>query len=255
MTRQDLEVKYREKAKRLGIEEGLWGKERANKLRLTQNHAVYAGMVEAMDEAVGTVLAKLQELGLDNKTIVIFFSDNGGLSTSEGHPTSNLPLRAGKGWLYEGGIREPMIVRWPGTTTPASICHEPVVSTDFYPTMLEMAGIKLKPKQHMDGVSLVPLLEGGKMDRRIIYWHYPHYSNQGSAPGAAIRDGQWKLIKWFEDNALELYNLEADIGETNNLADRHPDTVKQLHEKLQAWQIQVDAKLPTRITEQHAGQT
>lgn len=245
MTREDLKKKYAEKAKRMGIEKTVWKKQGERKVRQTQNHAVYGGMVEAMDMAVGKVLAKLKELALDDNTAVIFFSDNGGLSTAEGTPTSNLPLRCGKGWLYEGGIREPMIVKWPGVTKPASICHEPVISTDFYPTMLEMASLDPIPKQHLDGLSIVPLLKGQKMDRGAIYWHYPHYGNQGSSPGAAVREGKWKLIEWFTDNKLELYNLKKDIGETKNIAGIHPKIVQILHKKLKNWQKQVDAKMPT----------
>jgi len=174
-------------------------------------------------------------------------SDNGGLSTSEGHPTSNLPLRAGKGWIYEGGIREPMLIKWPGVTKPGSLCSEPVISTDFYPTMLEMAGLDPRPKQHVDGVSLVPLLKGKKtLGRKAIYWHYPHYGNQGGAPASAVRNGNWKLIKWYEDNRLELYDLKEDIGEKNNLADKKPELADKLHKRLNEWLKKMDAKYPTR---------
>ncbi len=244
ISRKDLKKKYLKKAKDLGIEEGKWGVEGDRKVRLTQNHAVYGGMVEAMDMAVGKVLAKIKKLGLDNNTVVVFFSDNGGLSTSEGSPTSNLPLRGGKGWLYEGGIREPMIVKWPGVTKAGSVCDEPVISTDFYPTILEMSGIKSKPNQHVDGVSFVPLLKGHGMDRGAIYWHYPHYGNQGSSPGAAIREGRWKLIEWLEDGRLELYDLKNDIGEKNDLAKKRPGKAKQMHEMLKAWQKKMGAKMP-----------
>jgi arylsulfatase A-like enzyme len=202
-------------------------------------------MVDAMDQACGKVLDALKQLGLDDNTVVIFMSDNGGLSTSEGHPTSNLPLRAGKGWLYEGGIREPMMIKWPGVTKPGSICKVPVISTDFYPTMLEMAGLPPRPKQHIDGISLVPLLRDKRIDRGAIYWHYPHYGNQGGAPGSAIRQGNWKLIEWFEDGRLELYNLKRDIGEKINLTDKYPEIVKRLHNKLIAWRKEVDAKYPS----------
>ncbi len=133
-----------------------------------------------MDRGVGTVLNKLEELGLADNTIVIFMSDNGGLATSEGSPTSNVPLRGGKGWLYEGGIREPMIIRAPGTTTGGSTCDTPVISMDFYPTILELAGLPLRPRQHVDGRSLVPLLRGRPLDRGPLFWHYPHYGNQGA---------------------------------------------------------------------------
>jgi arylsulfatase A-like enzyme len=244
MSRKDLADKYTKKRQDLGLQPK-WGQEGSRQVRLVQEHAVYAGMVEAMDSAVGKVLGTLRTLGLDDNTVVIFMSDNGGLSTSEGHPTSNVPLRAGKGWLYEGGIREPMIVKWPGRASAGSVCGEPVVSTDFYPTLLELAGLPLKPKQHADGRSFVPLLKGQTMTRGPIFWHYPHYGNQGGSPGGAVRDGDWKLIECFESGRPELYNLRADIGETNNLAEQYPDKVKILHRKLKDFRDRTEAKMPT----------
>ena len=249
--RPDLIEKYKSKAERLGLvgrtafanEEQIWDTEEPREVRILQKHAVYAAMVEAMDSAVGKVLDKLKELGLDENTVVCFTSDNGGLSTSEGSPTSNLPLRGGKGWLYEGGIREPFIIRWPGVTKAGTTCDTPVVSTDFYPTLLEMAGLPAKPKQHLDGVSLVPLLkETGTLQRDAIYWHYPHYANQGSFPGAAVRVGDYKLVERFEDGQVHLYNLKEDIGERNDLAAKMPDRVDQLQTRLHAWYKEVDAK-------------
>jgi len=168
------------------------------------------------------------------------------LSTSEGHFTSNLPLRAGKGWLYEGGIREPMIIRWPGHTKPGSVCDVPVISTDFYPTMLDMAGLPARPKQHCDGMSITPLLGGdGKMPDRPLFWHYPHYGNQGGSPGGAVRLGDYKLIEFYEDNHVELYNLADDIGEKNDLAAKMPDKADQLRKLLHDWRKSVDAAMPT----------
>lgn len=208
-----------------------------------QNHAVYAAMVEAMDLAVGKVLDKVDELGLNDNTVVMFMSDNGGLSTSEGSPTSNLPLRGGKGWLYEGGIREPLLIRAPGVTKAGSTCNVPVISTDFYPTMLALAGKPALAKQHLDGVSLQPLLAGGeKLDRDAIYWHYPHYPNQGAFPGGAVRMGDWKLIERFEDGRVQLYNLADDIGERNDLAEAQADRVAAMRANLHQWYKQVDAK-------------
>ena len=184
-----------------------------------QNNTGYASMLKSMDKAVGVVLDKLEELNLNDQTIVIFTSDNGGLSTTQGTPTSNTPLKAGKGWLYEGGIREPWIIKWPHMVTPGSIQEAPVISNDFYPTILEMAGLDPKPDQHIDGVSLVPLLrQEGKLNRKALFWHYPHYSDQGGRPAGAIHMGNFKLIERYEDNSLELYNLKDDIGEKNNLA-------------------------------------
>lgn len=246
MARADLERKYEEKRQRLGLK-AAWGREGERDVRLVQEHAVYAAMVEAMDQAVGTVLAKLDELGLRQSTVVLFTSDNGGLSTSEGWPTSNVPLRAGKGWLYEGGIREPLIVRWPGTVKPGSVIDTPVSSPDFYPTLLEIARLEAKPGQVRDGVSVVSQLLGrAEQPNRSLFWHYPHYGNQGGAPGAAILHGDWKLIHWYEDDALELYNLAQDIGEATNLAAEHPDRVEQLSAELRDWQKRVSARFPTR---------
>jgi arylsulfatase A-like enzyme len=253
LAREDLRQKYLQKKKRLGLE-ARWGREGERKVRLVQEHAVYAGMVEAVDQAVAKVLAKLDELGLADNTIVIFTSDNGGLSTSEGHPTSNLPLRAGKGWLYEGGIREPLLVRWPGVVKPGTVIETPVVSPDFYPTLLAAAGLPPRPKQHLDGVNLVPLLKNGVApEPRSLYWHYPHYGNQGGAPGGAIRQGDWKLIEWFEGPTVELYNLADDVGEKHNLAADYPEKVKQLRAQLHAWQKETGAKFPAPNPKYKAG--
>ena len=244
MTTKDLGAKY--EAKQKNAPATAWGQEGERKVRLVQNHAVYAGMVEAMDTAVGIVLDRLDRLGLAGNTAVFFMSDNGGLSTSEGWPTANVPLRAGKGWLYEGGVREPMIVRAPGVTRPGSTCTEPVISTDFYPTMLELAGLPLRPNQHVDGTSFVSLLEGGKMTRGPIYWHYPHYGNQGGAPGGAVRDGDWKLIEWYEDGRVELYNLKEDLGEKKDLAAAMPEKACELQKMLADWRRSVGAQMPAR---------
>lgn len=251
IAREDLTKKYQQKAARLKLgdepqfaeeEQNLPGN-RPRKVRIVQSHAVYAAMVEATDLAVGKVLDKLDELGLAENTVVMFMSDNGGLSTSEGLPTANLPLRGGKGWLYEGGIREPFLIRAPGVTKPGSTCVAPVTSTDFYPTILQLAGLPLRPKLHVDGVSLLPLLKGGnKLEREAIYWHYPHYSNQGGMPGGAVRMGDWKLIERFEDGRVHLYNLADDIGERDDLADKSADRVAAMRAKLHAWYKEVDAR-------------
>lgn len=244
MAREDLRQKYEQKRERLGLQPA-WGREGERDVRLVQEHAVYAGMVEAMDLAVGKVLAKLDELGLTENTIVIFTSDNGGLSTSEGSPTSNLPWRAGKGWLYEGGIREPLLIRWPAVVKAGTVCETPVSSPDFFPTLLEATGTKPKPGPMLDGTSLMPLLRGTELPERALFWHYPHYGNQGGAPGAAIRRGNWKLIEWFEDSKLELFNVTADPSETKNLADAEPERVRQLRGELHAWQQDLGARFPT----------
>jgi arylsulfatase A-like enzyme len=246
MAREDLKAKYEEKARQVKHDGPDWGEEGDRKVHLVQDHAVYGGMVEAMDLAVGKVLDALDRLDLTRDTIVFFMSDNGGLTTSEGHPTCNLPLRAGKGWLYEGGIREPMIVRWPGVTQAGSTCGEPVISTDFYPTMLEMAGLPPKPQQHLDGQSMVSLLKrGDAQEGRAFFWHYPHYGNQGGSPGGAVRVGDDKLIEFYEDGRVELYNLRDDLGEQNDLVAKLPQKAAELRQMLHEWQKRVEARMPT----------
>ena len=249
--RDDLIAKYEAKRKRVlaaeerefGPEEQVWPANSERRVRLRQAHVTYAAMVEAMDEQIGRVLTTLDVLGIADRTAVILMSDNGGLSTSEGSPTSNLPLRGGKGWLYEGGIREPFLIRWPGVAEPASCCDVPVISTDFYPTILDMAGLPLKHSQHLDGVSLVPLLAGDtRLDREALFWHYPHYSNQGGFPGGAIRMGDWKLVERFEDGRVHLYDLALDIGEREDLAAQYPERVELMRSKLHTWYKEVDAK-------------
>jgi len=246
-SKKDLAAKYKAKAKNLPPVKGpRFVPEGERQARQVQDHPVYAGMVQSVDESVGRVMKKLEELGVADNTVVIFMSDNGGLSTSEGSPTSNIPLRAGKGWLYEGGIREPMIIKWPGVVKPGSVCNEPVTSTDFYPTMLEMAGLSLRPKQHRDGVSLVPLLrQTGKPRRKAIYWHYPHYGNQGGSPGGAVRAGDYKLIEFYEDKRVEMYNLKDDVGEKHDLSAEMPRKAAQLRKMLHDWQKAVDAQMPS----------
>jgi arylsulfatase A-like enzyme len=243
MARPDLERKYEEKRKRLGLTEK-WGREHERDVRLVQEHAVYAAMVEAMDLAVGKVLNKLDALNLTKDTLVVFTSDNGGLSTSEGWPTSNSPLRAGKGWLYEGGIREPFVVRWPSVLKADRVIATPVSSPDIYATLMDVTKTKTQPRQELDGQSLVPVLQGNGLAERSLYWHYPHYGNQGGAPGAAIRRGKYKLIEWFEDNQIELFNVVDDIGEQNDLSKSMPELVASLREDLHAWQKRVNAKFP-----------
>jgi arylsulfatase A-like enzyme len=248
-TTPELKAKYQEKAAAMETGAEKFGDEGDRKVRLVQDHPVYGGMVEAMDSAVGEVMDGLKEQGLWENTIIFFMSDNGGLSTSEGSPTSNLPLRAGKGWLYEGGIREPMLIRWPGVGPEGGACDIPVISTDFYPTILEMAGLDLHPAWHADGVSLCPLLRGEPdqtaLRDRPLYWHYPHYGNQGGSPSSAVRAGNFKLIEFFEDGRVELYNLARDIGEKTNLADARPRRTKRMLNRLRAWQQNIGARFPS----------
>ena len=247
--------KYRKKAECLGITQverfvdrsewkKVYGKGNFRE-RLVQDHAVYAAMVEHMDKNIGRLLEQINKLELDDNTIIIFTSDNGGLSTSEGSPTSNLPLRGGKGWLYEGGIREPLIVKWPNVTKSGSVCETAVTSIDFYPTILEMTGLQTLSQQYKDGVSLVPLMKAqDNVEREAIYWHYPHYSNQGGRPSGAIRSGKYKLIEFYEDMHVELYDLEKDKGEQTNLANKHPEIVNDMRKKLNQWREDLDAKMP-----------
>jgi len=206
-----------------------------------QKNATYAAMIESVDDSVGRVMKKLQDLGLADRTVLFFMSDNGGLAGV----TSNAPLRGGKGTLYEGGIREPMIVKWPGVVRSGTTASTPVTSTDFYPTILEMAGLPPKPEQHVDGLSLVPLLkESGPLRRDTLYWHYPHYHR--TTPAGALLHGDWKLIEYFEDGRLELYNLRDDIGEQHDLASAMPEKARELQKMLADWRRSVSAQMPAR---------
>lgn len=253
MAPPDLVDKYQAKAERLGLvnqqefgkEEMVWGKgqDQHRRVRILQNHAVYAAMVESMDRAVGRVLDKLDELGLTQETVVVLTSDNGGLSTSEGWPTSNLPLRGGKGWVYEGGIREAFLIRAPGVTQAGSQSDVPVCSIDFYPTILDLCGVPPRANHRIDGISLLPLLGGkGSLDRKSLFWHYPHYSNQGGFPGGAIREDHWKLIERYEDGRVHLYDLHDDPGETTDVASEHTARVTAMRARLHDWYKEVDAK-------------
>lgn len=199
----------------------------------------YAAMVESVDDSVGRVMKVLEELHLDDNTLVIFTSDNGGFAKA----TDNSPLRANKGSSYEGGIRVPLIVRWPGKTKPGSKSAEPVISTDFYPTILEAVGLPARPYQHVDGESLAPVLAGeGNLSREAIYWHYPHYNQHPqSFPSDVVRAGKWKLIENLESGEQQLFNLAEDIGEQKNLAASHPVKAAELAEKLESWRAEVGA--------------
>ena len=219
--------------------------DRTSPVRQVQDHPVYGGMVEAMDSAVGQVLNTLDELGLADNTIVVFTSDNGGVSAGDGKATSNLPFRGGKGRQWEGGIREPYYIKWPGSSINGTTVDTPVIGTDFFPTLLDLAGIPQLPEQHRDGVSLKPLLEGGEIPDRALFWHYPHYSNQRGDPSTIIREGEWKLIYYHEDRHIELYNLVTDPGEHVDLAGNYPDLEKGMLGKLLAWTEEVEAKFPT----------
>jgi len=166
------------------------------------------------------------------------------LATAGSSPTNNAPLSEGKGWMYEGGVREPLIVKWHGVAKPGSVCGVPVTSPDFYPTILEMAGLPLISEQHTDGVSIADLLKGGAIEREAIYWHYPHYGNQGGTPGSSMRMGDYKLIEFFEDGRLELYDLRNDLEEECNIAGENKELAEKMHSMLKNWQVEVQAKFP-----------
>lgn len=213
-----------------------------------QNNALYAAMVESVDESVGRIVDAVRACGIDQNTILFFFSDNGGLSVKEGANTPatvNTPFRAGKGYVYEGGIREPLIVVWPGVTQPGTICETPVSSVDFLPTMCAMAGTEHGDSK-VDGVDISAALRDphATLDRDALYWHYPHFANQGGHPAGAVREGDWKLIKDYEFGKIELYNLRDDVGETHNLAETQPREAARLQKKLERWLKSVDANMP-----------
>jgi arylsulfatase A-like enzyme len=222
------------------------------------DHPVYAAMIESVDRGVGLILKRLDDLDLADDTLVVFFTDNGGcggykeLGIKGLEITSQAPLKGGKGTLYEGGIRVPMAVRWPGRVPPGTRCETPVIGLDFYPTLLEAAGAKPPDGQVLDGESLLPLMtRKGNLERDAIYWHFPAYLQGGggtwrTTPGGVIRSGDWKLIEYFEDGRLELYNLRDDIGETRNLAETNAAKAKELHERLAAWRKEVSAPVPTQ---------
>ena len=206
-----------------------------------QKNPTYAAMVESVDDSTGKILAALDAAGVADRTIVIFTSDNGGLKG----PTHNAPLREGKGWPYEGGIRVPLIVRWPGVAEAGSTSDQPVTSPDYFPTILAAAGVKPPPRRAIDGEDLKPVLAGtGKLKRDAIYWHFPHYRSRTIPPYSIIREGPWKLIKRYDGTRFELFNLEKDLSETTDLAERMPDKVKQLDAKLTAFLKSSGAKIP-----------
>lgn len=242
--RPDLVEKYKKKSMSVegpefGEEEQVLG-DKPRKVRIVQKHPVYSAMVEAMDQAIGKVLKQLDDSGVADNTIVFFTSDNGGLATSEGLPTCNLPLRGGKGWVYEGGIREPWIVRYPGVTKAGTKSDQPISSIDLYPTIAVAAGIDVK--HEIDGIDLGPALKGESLERDSLFWHYPHYSNQGGFPGGAIRQGDFKLVERYEDGRVHLYNLKDDIGEKKDLAESNPEQTKKMRSRLHKWYKAVDAK-------------
>lgn len=221
--------------------------EHLGETRLNQSNHKYAAMVRSMDENVGRLLDKLEELNLSENTIIVFTSDNGGLTTLRNYgPTAVTPLRAGKGWAYEGGIRVPLIIKAPGIPE-GKVSSHPVTSMDYYPTLLELAGFPMKNDQHVDGKSIVPYLKNpGQVGDRTLVWHYPHYHGSTWRPGSAIRQNEWKLVEFYEEDTVELYNLSEDAGEQNNLVDEYPDKAQDLKEQMHNYIDERGGKYPKR---------
>jgi len=245
-TNQEKWKKYRDKAEKQGIKEIGFVMEKKLPIRQHQDNPIYGGLVESMDDAVGIVLKALKEANLDKNTIVIFTSDNGGVSSGDNFSTSNLPYKGGKGYQYEGGIREPYFIYVPWNNSKEKTFDYPVTGADFYPTLLDFANIGLMPTQHKDGVSLRPMIEkNATLAERSLFWHYPHYGNQGGDPSSIIRKGKWKLIYYYEENSNELYNLEKDPYEQKNIVTDFPEMEQKLYLELKNWLTNVGAKYPT----------
>nr|MBP8793270.1 sulfatase-like hydrolase/transferase [Lutibacter sp.] len=234
-TTQEKWEKYRNKAEKMGIHENGFEMERVLPARKYQDNPVYAGLIEQVDEAVGSVIQTLKELNLDKNTIVVFTSDNGGVTSGDNFSTNQLELRGGKGYQWEGGVRVPYFIYVPWMNQHGAKNNVPVSGTDLFPTLLDLSGIPLKPQNHLDGVSLKPLLLGQNIDERPLYWHYPHYGNQGGEPSSIIRKGNWKLIYYWEDHHTELYNLETDLGELTNVATSNLEIAAQMKTQLLEW--------------------
>lgn len=245
-TTKELWTKYQQKAAQSGLAEERFINDRTLPVRIVQDCPIYAGMMETMDEAVGRVLATVKAQNLENDTIIVFTGDNGGVTSGDAFATAALPYRGGKGRQWEGGIRAPFYIRVPGLTDTGTKSDTPVTGTDFYPTLLDLAGLDLLPEEHVDGVSLKPLLEGESIPERPLFWHYPHYGNQGGEPVTMVRMGDWKLIEYHEDGRFELYNLIEDIGEANDLASAHPDKVKSMQEVMAKLKKETGAIMPEK---------
>jgi len=241
--------KYRKKAVDAGLADTGYIMERNLPIRQVQDNPIYGGLVEHMDDAVGLVLTTLDELGLDKNTIVVFTSDNGGVASGDAFSTSNLPLRGGKGYQWEGGIREPYFIKVPMMDSLPATIEYPVTGADFYPTLLDLVKIKKNKDQHVDGLSVKPLLEGKTLSERPLYWHYPHYGNQGGDPSSIIRLGNWKLIHYWEDGHEELYDLKSDPEEKNNVSADNPKILTELSKNLMGWLDKVDANMATEDVE------
>lgn len=238
--------KYRDKIVKTGIEDHGFAMDRRLPARQQQDNPVYAGLIEHMDDAVGQVLDKLDELGLAENTIVIFTSDNGGVISGDNFSTSLKPLRGGKGYQWEGGIKVPYLVYVPWLEQKGVENTARVSGVDFFPTLLDMAGLDLMPDHHKDGVSLKPLFEGQDLEDRALIWHYPHYGNQGGDPSSVIIKGDFKLIRYHEDNAFELYDLSVDVSEQHNIVEQHPEVVDELSNELDHYLISQGSNFPIK---------
>lgn len=246
-TTEDKWNKYRRKSETQGIQEKGFVMERKLPIRQKQDNPVYGGLVESMDDAVGHLLSSLKKLELDKNTVVIFTSDNGGVSSGDNFSTSNLPFKGGKGYQWEGGIREPFLIYVPWLESKGKMIDYPVTGADFYPTILDYAQLDLLENQHQDGISLKPLIEIGKIPKeRALYWHYPHYGNQGGDPSSIIREGDWKLIHYYENDSNELYNLKNDPYEHVNIASQYQEITLKLNAKLNRWLVSMNAKFPEK---------
>lgn len=233
-------AKYRDKAEQMGIAEEGFAMERVLPARKYQDNPVYAGLLEQVDEAIGSVLQTLKKNGLDKNTIVVFTSDNGGVTSGDDFSTNQLSLRGGKGYQWEGGLKVPYFIYVPWMEQNGGLIETPVSGADLYPTILDLANIPLRPKEHMDGVSLKPLLSGEEIVDRPLYWHYPHYGNQGGEPVAVIREGDWKLIHYWEDDHVELYNLNTDVKEANDVSKNEAERTQKMHQQLMDWLKKMD---------------
>jgi arylsulfatase A-like enzyme len=241
-TTKDKWEKFRLKAVERGIQDTSFYMERRFPIRSTQDNPVYAGLVETVDDAVGKVITILKELDLYENTLIIFTSDNGGVASGDNYSTSILPLRGGKGYQWEGGIRVPFIIKTPHSLKSSDVLNSPVIHTDIFPTILDYAGLNLMPEHHKEGISLKPLIEGDEIKDRTLFWHYPHYGNQGGDPSSIARSQNWKLIHYWETDTDELYHLE---NEMDNVILDYPEKAAELEQKLLSWLEQTNAKMPS----------
>lgn len=260
----DNEPHYTEKEKRKLLKDPAYKghkilPDRMVKVKQRQDNVQFASMVESVDNSLGRVLSTLDSLKLSDNTIIIFYSDNGGMAAAnfydptreiplskldKAYSTSNLPLKGAKGWLYEGGIRVPLVIKWPGHESSKKVVSTPVIGPDIYPTIIDMAGLPEKYNEDVDGVSLVPLMQGKDIERKAIFWHFPHYSNHGmQSPGGAVRKGDYKLLDYFENGTVQLFNLKNDPGEHHDLSKEMPEKVNELQNLLNNWRKQVSAKM------------